>query len=301
MRQIGTIADEGQARRLADFLLASGIRNQIEPAQGQWAVWVYDEDRVQEGRDRLAEFIGNPDDPRFAEAEQEASKLRAEQAHRRRQIQKQTIDVRSRWDRAQGRSGRPLTWFLIVASAAVAFATNFGEDRSDEGWVQKLLICSYDAETRDYYKLFSRHSDVARGEVWRLVTPIFIHYGPAHLLFNLFALHNLAGLLEMRLGTWRLLLMILAIAVLSNVGQYLSTGTGFGGISGVVYGLFGYVWIKSKFDPGFGIMLDPTSVVIMVGFLFLCLTGAMGNIANVAHFVGLGLGMLFAFATVPRR
>jgi GlpG protein len=301
MRQIGSIAEERDAQRLADFLLTCGIKNQVEPAGDEWAIWVYDEDRVQEGRERLAEFRRNPDDPRFAGVAQAAEKLRAEQIEKQQRIRKQKIDVRARWERAQGPGGRPLTWFLIVISAAVAFSTNFGEDRSADGWVQRLLICSYDDNTRAYIPLFAPGSDVARGEFWRLVTPIILHFNTMHLLFNAFAMYSLGGILEMRLGTWRLLLMVLSIAVLSNLAEYAVSGPTFGGLSGVVFGLFGFLWIKGKFDPGFGIMLDPRSVVIGFGFLFLCLTGAMGNIANAAHFGGLGVGIVWSFATLPRR
>lgn len=300
MRQIGTIVEERQARRLADVLLTCGIRSQVEKADGQWAVWVYDEDRVQEGRERLAEFVRNPDDPRFAQAEQTADRLREDQVQKRRQVQKQTINVRSRWDRGQAPSGRPLTWFLIVASVAVALGTDFGQSRSKEALVHKLLIDSHNSPNHGVERLLSSRSDVGKGEVWRLVTPIFLHLSPMHLLFNVFATYSLSGLLEMRLGTLRLLMMVLGIAVVSNVAQYAYAGPGFGGLSGVIYGLFGFVWIKSKFDFGFGIRLDPRSVVIMFGFLFLCLTGAMGSIANTAHFVGLTVGIMWAFATLPR-
>ena len=43
--------------------------------------------------------------------------------------------------------------------------------------------------------------------------------------------------------------LVLVIAALSNLGQYFVSGPNFCGISGVVYGLFGYIWMKGRFDP----------------------------------------------------
>ena len=69
----------------------------------------------------------------------------------------------------------------------------------------------------------------------------------------------------------------------------------FGGMSGVVYGLFGYVWIKSTFCPEPGFATSQGTVIILLGWLFLCMTGAIGPIANIAHVVGLVVGMAVAY------
>jgi GlpG protein len=66
-------------------------------------------------------------------------------------------------------------------------------------------------------------------------------------------------------------------------------------MSGVVYGLFGYVWIRSVFNPIPGLHLSQANVIILLGWLFLCMTGVMGPIANVAHVVGLVVGATFAY------
>ncbi len=59
---------------------------------------------------------------------------------------------------------------------------------------------------------------ILAGQVWRLVTPIFLHFGPFHLLFNMVFLYLLGGMIEERRGPWRYLLLGLVCAVLSNVG-----------------------------------------------------------------------------------
>src|SRR5947209_20418782 len=106
--------------------------------------------------------------------------------------------------------------------------------------------------------------EVARGEVWRLVTPIFIHLGPLHLFFNMLWLLDLGSMIEVRQGTWRFALLILGTAIISNLAQLYLVGPDFGGMSGVVYGLLGYAWMKGKFDPSAGIFVHPQTVTMML-------------------------------------
>src|SRR5690606_31125082 len=145
-----------------------------------------------------------------------------------------------------------------------------------------------------------------------LVTPIFLHFGWMHLIFNMLMLHAMGRRIEPRYGTWRTALLVLMIAILSNVAQYLLEGTAladgvflrnpnFGGMSGVVYGLFGFAWMKSLFDPQAGITVEGPTVFILLAWLFLCMAAAIPSaspllsgvprVANTAHFVGLAVGM----------
>jgi GlpG protein len=85
-----------------------------------------------------------------------------------------------------------------------------------------------------------------------------------------------------------------AHGVVSNIAQNAYSGPHFGGISGVVYGLFGYVWLFGRFEPSSGLQLSRESTIIMVVWLLLCTTGRIGPVANMCHFVGLGMGLLLA-------
>src|SRR5205085_2056774 len=61
---------------------------------------------------------------------------------------------------------------------------------------------------------------IRRGEVWRLVTPILLHFGIAHLVFNMIWLYQLGGLVELRKGHLAMAAIVLASAVVSNLGEY---------------------------------------------------------------------------------
>ena len=98
----------------------------------------------------------------------------------------------------------------------------------------------------------------------------------------------------------------------SNLGQYLvpdlftthpfeRADSFFGGMSGVLFGLFGYAWMRGRYDPGSGLTLHPSSVNYMLFWMLLCMTGLIGSIANTAHVVGLLIGMLCGIAPYWRK
>src|SRR5205085_874741 len=133
---------------------------------------------------------------------------------------------------------------------------------------------------------------IQHGEVWRLITPVFIHFGIAHILFNMLWLRDLGSMFEARLGSLYLFAFIVVVAAASNAGQYSVTHYPvFGGMSGVNYALIGYAWIRGRFDPGAGVHLDRQSLIWALIWFGACFTGFLGPIANTAHGVGLILGM----------
>jgi membrane associated rhomboid family serine protease len=109
---------------------------------------------------------------------------------------------------------------------------------------------------------FDMWAGIKRGEFWRLLTPIFIHYGLMHIVLNMIWLYSFGAAVEDRRGSLIMLLLVLVLAVSSNVGQAFEAslrerGALFGGMSGVGYGLFGYMAIKAKFDSRERYFLSP--------------------------------------------
>jgi hypothetical protein len=58
-------------------------------------------------------------------------------------------------------------------------------------------------------------------------------------------------------------------------------------MSGVVYGLLAYIWMRNRLDANAGYRLHHYDVVICAGWYLLCWTGVLGPIANWAHTAGL--------------
>ena len=143
--------------------------------------------------------------------------------------------------------------------------------------------------------------EVRSGQLWRLVTPIFLHFGLLHLVFNMLWLYQLGGVLEIRQGRGFFVGLIILLAISSNLAQYLHTGPNFGGMSGVVYGLLGYFWQQGVWNPRFGMRLEQPIVIMMAAWFVLCWLGVFGAIANTAHTVGLGLGLIIGFMLGRRQ
>ena len=282
MRLIGQLPQEEQARTFSDFLTAKGVRNEIEAdGNGACSVWVHDENQVSEAHDWFARFNEAPGAAEFHDAAPKAAKVREAEA-------RETADYRRRLHTRQrlfansaGHAAGILTCALIVACAAVAVISKLGQN---EGVLQPLYISDPDSGAGGFLH------DVLGGQVWRLFTPALIHFGVAHLLFNMLWLFQLGSMIEGRQGHIRFALLVLGLAAGSNIAQYAVFGPGFGGMSGVVYGLFGYIWLRGKFDPASGLFMDRQNIMLMIVWFLVCFTGLVGPVANGAHAAGLALG-----------
>jgi GlpG protein len=141
---------------------------------------------------------------------------------------------------------------------------------------------------------------IANGQVWRLITPAFIHFGWMHIAFNMLWTLDFGRCIERTQGSRRLILLFLCFALLSNVAQAVLADQLFGGMSGVIYGFLGYCFIYNKRNPGALPCVPPALFGFMVGWLLLCMSGIVtllgfGNIANAAHVAGLLAGLLAGF------
>ena len=80
------------------------------------------------------------------------------------------------------------------------------------------------------------------GQVWRLITPVFLHdsnlpYGLLHIGFNMYALFLYGRGLEARFGHWRFTLLYFLSAYAGNVFSFLLTPNPSLGASTAIFGL----------------------------------------------------------------
>ncbi len=128
-------------------------------------------------------------------------------------------------------------------------------------------------------------------EWWRLLGPAFLHFGALHIVFNLLWWWLLGGAIERTFGSSMLAGIFLVTALVSNIGQLLVSGPAFGGLSGVVYGVLGFVWWCGWLRPQWGLGLPKS----MVGFMLIWLVLGYADVlwismANTAHTLGLVSG-----------
>ena len=179
----------------------------------------------------------------------------------------------------------PLTMVLVGLCVGIFILMNLGLQKSI---VPPLLISEYIRPTLP---------EIQSWQVWRLLSPIFLHFGIFHIVFNMLWTWELGRIIEWRQGLVSLGLLTLVIGIASNLAQYYVSGPVFGGMSGVIYGYFGYVWIQSMTNPTFGIRLNPAIVKLMLGWFVICWSGLLEKIfgigiANTAHTAGLASGII---------
>ena len=106
-------------------------------------------------------------------------------------------------------------------------------------------------------------------EFWRLISPIFIHFSVAHLAFNSLWVYILGTRIENLEGFKKLILLIIFSGSLSNFAESAASGAIiFGGLSGCVYGLLGYCYIKEFIQKDF-LLNAPAIYIFMIVWLAL--------------------------------
>ncbi len=162
---------------------------------------------------------------------------------------------------------------------------------SQLGWSQILYSHLH------FYRQLSLDAFVA--EPLRLIGPVFFHFSWLHIVFNSMWWWQLGGSIEKKLGITCLLNLLLISAIVSNLGQYMVSGANFGGLSGVVYALVGFVWWLGYLAPEQGLSLAKPIVAFLLFWLVLGFTDLLPvNLANTAHLLGLISGCLLALFTV---
>ena len=148
-----------------------------------------------------------------------------------------------------------------------------------------------------------------REEIWRFVTPVFIHIGILHLVLNSYALWIVGQQVERLYGSARFVTLYVVMGIAGVVGSYLFSPNALSaGASGAIFGLFGVLFVfgvrHRHTVPRFlgrairvGIL--PVIVInLIIGF-------AIPVIDNAAHIGGLIAGMtlaaIFRFETPGSR
>jgi GlpG protein len=321
MRQLTTLPDEAAARRLAAFLVTQKIEAHAEQEKDGWAVWVREEDRLPAAKEHLSKYRLEPDHPRYRGAEQQAQMLVREEQEKRERAQRNVHDVSRQWGKGGIAAPKscPLVIAMILASVLVGVLTNVGTTKDPE-LIAAIQFSDGRLALKDprplplEQRFTSIWKNIRRGEIWRLVTPIFLHFGMMHLIFNMMWLYDFGGQIENNLKSLKFLALVVFGAAFSNICQVLVSSLfeeplyhlvgNFGGMSGVNYALFGFLYIRTQiFQDRY--VLHPSTIVLMTVWLFACMVWNQlprsivgenaAHVANAAHVGGLLAGMALAY------
>lgn len=140
---------------------------------------------------------------------------------------------------------------------------------------------------------------VADGELYRLATSAFLHYGLTHLLFNMWALYVLGPPLEMWLGRLRFGALYALSALGGSVLVYLLSplNSATAGASGAIFGLFGATFVVSK---RLNLNLGWVTGIIVINLIFTLVVPLISSasISWQGHLGGLVTGAVIAVAYV---
>jgi len=174
----------------------------------------------------------------------------------------------------------PVTSITALLAISVTFVWMTGRDIS-------FLFCNF---------------EVPEGQVWRLVTCTLPHVNVMHLAFNVYWLWVFGTAIENEFGSWRTLAILLLFAIASSAADF-ALDQGGVGLSGVGYGLFGLLWVLSRYDERFFDAVDAQTILLFVFWYFLCIWITKAHImavGNVAHGAGAIVGLLLGRTLVTQ-
>ncbi|MBL0511174.1 MULTISPECIES: rhomboid family intramembrane serine protease GlpG [Aeromonas] len=265
MIQLLVLGDARMAQALVDYLATLGISCELTQSELGVSVWLADERRLAQAQQEVKRFLSEPNHPRYMEASWQSG-----HADARIDYSKGMTDPVTDFLHQAG----PLTLVVIIACLAIYALDAIGLPIFDELAFHPTL-----AQFTDW-------------QAWRYVTPAFIHFSVLHLVFNLLWWWYLGGQIEQRLGSGKLFILLIVGAALPNIAEFFASGPRFGGLSGVVYALLGYSWLRTRLQPDCGLAMPPALMGFMLVWLVLGFLDMLGTpTANMAHLVGLLVGL----------
>jgi rhomboid protease GluP len=143
---------------------------------------------------------------------------------------------------------------------------------------------------------------IADGDWWRFVTPMFLHGGFMHILFNMFCLFVFGPELEKLTGKMRFTTLYLLSGIFANVATYFFQDLSYAhlGASGAIFGIFGafgaLVYYTKRSMPQLRQIILPIIVISVI------MTFVGPNINATAHIAGLVVGFLIGLSYFnPKR
>ena len=338
MRKLHTFEEEALASRFTAILTVNKIEAQVlRNNESGWDLWIVDEDSMQAGLTLLERFQDEPDADEFKDAFAQAKlihqQIKQEKAERLKRAK--TIEVRTQFRdprhiNATLRRKNTFTRKIIVACAVVFGASLvFTSDNNQEqgkNFVRNALEVLDRSRVEnpnaiiDGERVFNTEREwkfqhIAEGQVWRLITPVFVHGADdsffssfIHIFFNMYWLYWLGTLIEIRFGlkTYLTLFFVSAIAsvliplLVPSAGLFGLPGLGGApvvGMSGVVYAVIGFGWCKMRLQPSVGMLVPPFILILSLIYLFYGAFIATGSdhISHLAHLTGMVVGSLIAY------
>lgn len=264
MVRLITLANPRMAQAFIDYMASHHIDIQMMPeGGGQFALWLSDEQHKLEVEAELKHFLANPTATKYQAASWDMADTRTSQFSYRSPSMLAMVKVKA----------GVFTLAIMAVCAVIFILLQIGAGDA----VFNLL----------HFPAFASQE----WQLWRWVSHAVLHFSVMHIAFNLLWWWQLGGDIEQRLGTGKLVQLFVVSAALSGAGQFWVEGANFGGLSGVVYALVGYLWMLGYKAPQIGLSMPKPVIGFMLVWLVLGFLQPFMAIANTAHLVGLLSGV----------
>lgn len=278
IRVVGVSIDN-DLRDLSRYLWQQGVQHRIIEESGEQVVFVGNQQQVEPVKKMVADFLSGDLQlqavkPVSAKAGRPESPITDSLTYRFLRILFVT----------------PVSSFLTAACLVVALISQLGRAAYRVDFLFYPILPASD--------LLSLLGGISNPLIFlQTLTPMFLHFGELHIIFNLLWLWYFGRQLEVVQSSWVFLLLVIATSFVGNTAQYLYSGAAnFGGLSGVVYGLVGYAWVLHNFVPGKRLKVNESLFLVFMVALVLMELLASSWIASAAHFGGLVAGLLAGVA-----
>ena len=268
MHRLAGFNNPRQAQSFIDYMASRGIALTLasEP-EGVFALWLTDSQHLIEAEAELTAFLANPHNAKYQAASWQVAESRTAKFH---------YGSPSLMAMIKSQAG-PFSLSVMVVVIGIYLLWFFG--------LQQPI---FDA-------LHFPLMDGDQWQVWRFFSHGLIHFSTLHIIFNCLWWWILAGQLERHSGSGKLVQIFLVSALISGLAQFWLHGANFGGLSGVVYALLGYIWWSGWLAPKRGLSIPKPYVVFMLVWLVIGFAGPLGmSVANMAHLFGLISGCAMA-------
>ncbi|NLS13631.1 rhomboid family intramembrane serine protease GlpG [Vibrio sp. SM6] len=274
MKRLIALNNPRSGQAFIDYMATQHIDIRMMPeGEGQFSLWLVDDTHYDAVEVELQQFLHDPTAPRYRAASWDVG---PSQPTRFRYASPSLMAM------IRAKAG-PVT-LVVMFACVVIYALRmlgFGQGVFD--------ALHFPADAAQQWQL------------WRWFTHALLHFSVTHIIFNLLWWWEFGGDIEKRLGSGKLLQIFLISAALSGAGQYWVEGANFGGLSGVVYALLGYLWIFGLRAPHYGLTVAKPLVAFMLIWLVLGFVQPFFAIANTAHLVGLIAGMALAWLDASKQ
>ncbi|WP_092878343.1 rhomboid family intramembrane serine protease GlpG [Izhakiella capsodis] len=263
--RIAHFTNPRQAQAFIDYMSSRGVHLHGEHDDGV-TVWLESEVQRETVENELHIFVRDPNHPRYQAASWHSGTTSSSLQYRSSSI----------LPMLRQRAG-PFTLGMMIAAVLVFILMQLLGETVVMSWLSW-------PDAGQYFQL------------WRWFSHILLHFSLLHIVFNLIWWWYIGGLIERRLGSGKLFVLTVISALLSGWMQAHFSGVMFGGLSGVVYALMGYAWLRGERDPESGVYLERGLMGFAILWLFIGYMGWFGMaIANAAHLTGLLLGLAMAW------